>query len=73
MRARTHLLTIHAYGLQVAKVLHAACKKESLTMPDELAMRIAEHSGRNVRRALLTAEACRVQQYVCDTRLFARE
>lgn len=60
-------------AVQVAKVIHAACKKESLTMPDELAMRIAEHSGRNVRRALLTAEACRVQQYVYHTRIFAQK
>lgn len=32
-------------------------------MPAELARRIAEQSGRNVRRALLMCEACRVQQY----------
>lgn len=32
-------------------------------MPEALAMRIAEHSNRNARRALLTAEACRVSKY----------
>jgi hypothetical protein len=47
----------------------AAAKKENVAMPEELAMRIAEHSDRNVRRALLAAEACRVQQYVLDAML----
>ena len=31
-------------------------------MPQKLAQRIAEKSGRNLRRAILMAEACRVQQ-----------
>ena len=32
-------------------------------MPMELAQRIAEKSDRNLRRAILLAEACRVNQY----------
>lgn len=40
------------------------CKKEGLTLPNEMAVKIAEKSGRNLRRALLMCEACRVQQYV---------
>lgn len=31
-------------------------------MPPKLAVRIAEKSGRNLRRAILLAEGCKVQQ-----------
>ena len=40
------------------------CKKESLSLPPELAVEIAKKSKRNLRKALLMCEACRVQQYV---------
>lgn len=40
------------------------CKKEGLILPTELAKQIAEKSGRNLRKALLMCEACRVQQWV---------
>ncbi|KAF0295463.1 Replication factor C subunit 3 [Amphibalanus amphitrite] len=46
---------------QITDVLHAVCKKEGLALPSELAQRIAEKSGRNLRRALLMCETCRVQ------------
>ena len=36
--------------------------KEDCSMPARLAGRIAEKSGRNLRRAVLLAESCRVQQ-----------
>ncbi|CAH0399758.1 unnamed protein product [Chilo suppressalis] len=48
---------------EIASVLHVVCKKEGLNLPSELAMRIAKCSGRNLRRALLMCEACKVQQY----------
>ena len=35
--------------------------KEECSMPVKLAGRIAEKSGRNLRRAVLLAESCRVQ------------
>ena len=38
-------------------------QKEKLAMPPELAARLALHSERNMRRCLLSMEACRVQQY----------
>lgn len=38
-------------------------KREGLTVPDGFARRIAEQSKRNLRKALLTLEACRVQRY----------
>lgn len=50
------------FHLQVCAVLQQVCRKESLVLPPELAKRIAEKSGRNLRKALLLCEACRVQQ-----------
>lgn len=48
---------------EICQILQYVCKKEGLSLPAELALRIAEKSGRNLRRALLISEACRVQQY----------
>ena len=47
---------------KICQILQYVCKKEGLSLPAELAQRIAEKSGRNLRRALLICEACRVQQ-----------
>ncbi|XP_058954883.1 replication factor C subunit 3-like [Pocillopora verrucosa] len=47
----------------ICQILHNVCKKEGLTIPAELSKRIAEKSNRNLRRALLMCEVCRVQQY----------
>jgi len=46
----------------VKKVLHAVCNKERTPLPEGLAERVAVASGRNVRRALLMVEACKVKQ-----------
>ncbi|NXP70500.1 RFC3 factor, partial [Ramphastos sulfuratus] len=51
----------------ICQVLSSVCKKEGLTLPQELAQRIAEKSGRNLRKALLMCESCRVQQVFCDS------
>ncbi|XP_033097589.1 replication factor C subunit 3-like [Anneissia japonica] len=48
---------------EITQILQTICKKEGLTLPSELGRRIAEKSGRNLRRAVLMCEACRVQQY----------
>ena len=48
---------------EMVLILQATCKKEGLNLPSELARRIAEKTNRNLRRALLMCEACRVQQY----------
>uniref|UniRef100_A0A4W6FFQ1 Replication factor C subunit 3 n=1 Tax=Lates calcarifer TaxID=8187 RepID=A0A4W6FFQ1_LATCA len=48
----------------VCSVLTAVCKKEGLLLPPELAKRISEKSDRNLRKALLMCEACRVQHTV---------
>ena len=52
-----------AFFFQICQVLQHICKKEGLALPPELAAKIAEKSNRNLRRAILMCEACRVQQY----------
>ncbi|ELU01384.1 hypothetical protein CAPTEDRAFT_181059 [Capitella teleta] len=48
---------------QICQVLQLVCKKEGLNLPSDLAKKIATQSNRNLRRAILMCEACRVQQY----------
>jgi len=47
----------------IVGILQYVCKKEGLNIPQEFALKVAEKSGRNLRRAILYAEAARVQQY----------
>uniref|UniRef100_A0A672FEF9 Replication factor C subunit 3 n=1 Tax=Salarias fasciatus TaxID=181472 RepID=A0A672FEF9_SALFA len=49
---------------EVCGVLASVCKKEGLLLPPELAKRISEKSGRNLRKALLMCEACRFQHQI---------
>ncbi len=62
MRFTGHMKTTQPLSSQVCSVLSGVCKKEGLLLPPELAKKIAEKSGRNLRKALLMSEACRVQQ-----------
>ncbi|VVA41536.1 PREDICTED: replication factor [Prunus dulcis] len=48
---------------QIMKVLEFIGKKEGLQLPSGFAARIAEKSNRCLRRAILSLETCRVQQY----------
>ncbi|XP_074560784.1 replication factor C subunit 5-like [Curcuma longa] len=48
---------------QIIRILEFIAEKENLQLPPGLAVRIAAQSNRNLRRAILTFEACRVQQY----------
>ena len=48
---------------EICGVLDTVAHKEGLKLPPQLALKIAQSSGRNLRRALLTLEACKVQQY----------
>ncbi|KAK0601292.1 hypothetical protein LWI29_022863 [Acer saccharum] len=48
---------------QIVKVLEFIGKKEGLQLPSGFAARIAEKSNRSLRRAILSFETCRVQQY----------
>ena len=50
-------------GYQIVSVLEFIAKKESLQLPRALACRIASLSNRNLRRAILSLEMCRVQKY----------
>lgn len=67
---------------EIMVVLHFIAKKEGLKLPEELAGRIAEHSHRNLRRAILMFEACKVQQaalsadqqpQLCDWEVYIQE
>lgn len=48
---------------EVKEILGFVARKEGLSLPDELATRIAEMSGRNLRRAIFMLERCKVEQY----------
>lgn len=48
---------------EIVNILQLTCKKEGLHIPDGLAQRIAQQCDRNLRRAILMLEACKVQQY----------
>jgi replication factor C subunit 3/5 len=48
-------------------------KKEGCNLPADLAMRIAVKANRNLRRALLMTEACKVQQYPFQTDQVGRD
>ncbi|XP_012273877.1 replication factor C subunit 3 [Orussus abietinus] len=48
---------------EIVDILQKIAKAEKLRLPDELARRIADASDRNLRRAILMFEACRVEQY----------
>ncbi|XP_054270914.1 replication factor C subunit 3 [Macrosteles quadrilineatus] len=48
---------------EIVSILQSVCKKEGLTLPVEFADKIAEKCDRNLRRAILMCEACKVQQY----------
>ncbi|KAL9707005.1 hypothetical protein quinque_010523 [Culex quinquefasciatus] len=50
-------------GEEIVGILNNICKKEGLHIPSELATRITQKSDRNLRRAILMLEACKVQQY----------
>lgn len=67
---------------EVVSVLNHVSKKEGINLPESLAQKIAIASSRNMRRAILMLEACRVKQYpfstnqeVCqpDWEIFLRE
>lgn len=56
---------------EICKVLHKIVKKEYCApLPDNLAVRLAEESGRNLRRAILMLETAKVQWYVGEKKCF---
>ena len=48
---------------EICDVLHKVAAKERIVLPDALALRVARGSKRNLRRAVLALEACKVAQY----------
>ena len=48
---------------EITAVIQLVAKKEGCNLPLALAKRIADKSNRNLRRAILMTEACKVQQY----------
>ncbi|KAK9511877.1 hypothetical protein O3M35_000449 [Rhynocoris fuscipes] len=48
---------------QIEAVLQSICRKEGINLPEKLAEKIAQKSDRNLRRAILMCETCKVQQY----------
>jgi len=49
---------------EICGVLSTICKREGINdFPEELASRIVQQSGHNLRRAILSLEACKAQSY----------
>ncbi|KJE88579.1 replication factor C subunit, variant [Capsaspora owczarzaki ATCC 30864] len=48
---------------EIVTVLQSIARKEGISVSGDFATRIAESSDRNLRKAILSFEACRVQQY----------
>lgn len=47
---------------EVKSILHLIAKKEGLHLPDAFANNVANASERNLRRAILMLESCKVEQ-----------
>lgn len=47
--------------VDISKLLLAVAKREGVNVPEDLSMKVSIQSGRNLRRALLMLEACKVQ------------
>ena len=63
-RSRCLAVRVAAPSLdEVSTIVTAVAKKEGCVLPQQLAARIAERSRRNLRRAILMVEACKVAQY----------
>ncbi|KAJ2297999.1 Replication factor C (RF-C) subunit [Coemansia sp. RSA 2706] len=64
VQSRCLLLRVAAPSAdEVAQVIHQVAKKEGISVPDVMAVRLAAESKRNLHRALLMLEAAYVQQY----------
>lgn len=64
VKSRCLAIRVAAPSVQdIMNILENVCRKENLQLPSELSKRIAEKSDRNLRRAILMLQACKVQQY----------
>lgn len=67
IRSRCVCLRVPAPSTEeIIGVLQRVATKEGLKLPESLAEKIATSSERNLRRAILSLEACKVQQYPFD-------
>merc|ERR1711990_1064955 len=48
---------------EVNTMLQTVARKEHIDLPDELSRRITEQASRNLRKAMLSLETCKVAQY----------
>jgi len=64
IRSRCLAIRVAAPSIDdMVSVLQGVAKKEGCQLPSALARKIAEKSGRNLRRAILMTEASKVRQY----------
>lgn len=64
VRSRCLCIRVAAPSVErIAQQLQQVAAREKLSLPAALAQRLAAGCDRNLRRALLSLEACRVQQY----------
>ena len=64
IRSRCLAIRVAAPSMEdISNVITEVAKKEGCSLPPQLAQRIAEKSKRNLRRAILMVEACKVAQY----------
>ena len=64
IRSRCLAIRVSAPSMEeISNVITEVAKKEGCSLPQQLAQRIAEKSKRNLRRAILMVEACKVAQY----------
>jgi replication factor C subunit 3/5 len=54
---------------EIADVLQAVAKRENFSVPDELALRLAKSSERNLRKAILSLEATRMRALVAGSKV----
>ena len=72
VRSRCLMIRVPAPQLvEITEVLVSIARKQGFSLPPQLALRIAESSGRNLRRAILQLEATKVRAYpfTADTAL----
>jgi hypothetical protein len=56
------MLFLYGLTVQICNVLGRVALKENISLPDAFALRVAEKSGGNLRKALLMLEAAKVKQ-----------
>lgn len=64
LKSRCHAVRVAAPSHEeIVQVLNKVASSENITLPEALAKKIAIKSKRNLRRAILMLETCRVHQY----------